>query len=173
GAYAASIWLWSSASLAVWAEAGAAKNASAMTTPTKLRIGKIFILGASIRLRRLADHDKRRPVFRVGPVRMQRIVDHGEHGLSQGLGVRQFWIACSSSKSAGHQRDRAVALDYPVRHQQRAPAGIEEGARQARQRFRAGLVAGGRVAGRQHHPFGIELQPCDLARGQKAVVERA
>jgi len=58
-----------------------------------------------------------------------------------------------------------------MRHQQRPRAGIEERSRQPRQRFGTGLVAGNRIAGRQHHPIGIELQLRDFARGEQAVVE--
>ena len=68
---------------------------------------------------------------------------------------------------------RVAAFDHrPVRHEQRAAAGIEERAGESRQRFRPRLVAGNRVAGRQHHPVGIELELRHLARGEQAIVKR-
>jgi hypothetical protein len=57
-----------------------------------------------------------------------------------------------------------------VRHQKRARAGIEERARQSRQRFRPRRLARHGVAGRQHHPIGIEFELRHLACGQEAVV---
>jgi hypothetical protein len=58
-----------------------------------------------------------------------------------------------------------------MRHQQRPRAGLEERARQSRQRFRARLVARDGIAGGQHDPVGIELELRDLACGQQAIVE--
>jgi hypothetical protein len=45
-----------------------------------------------------------------------------------------------------------------MRHQERTGAGIEETARETRQRLGAGLVARRGVAGRQDHQVGIELK---------------
>ena len=58
-----------------------------------------------------------------------------------------------------------------MRHQQRAGAGIDEGARQARQRLRLLGAAGCRVAGRQDHPVGVELEGGNLGGRQIAIVE--
>ena len=70
-------------------------------------------------------------------------------------------------------RVAAFAIDRPVRDQQRARAGIEERARQPRQRFRAGLVARDGIAGGKHHPIGIKLELRHLARGEQAIIELA
>lgn len=69
---------------------------------------------------------------------------------------------------------RTVASD-PIRQCETriARAGVEKGFRKARKRFSPGLVASRRIAGRQHHPVGVELQASNLARGQQAVVEVA
>ena len=92
------------------------------------------------RLGRFADHDERRPEFWVGPSGVLRIPDHGNHGLLQRLAVGKLWIGGKRGKSADHQRDGALALDFPVRDDERASTGVEESARQARQRLGAGLV---------------------------------
>ena len=61
--------------------------------------------------------------------------------------------------------------DPPVRHQQRAGAGIEEGARQSGQAIAArSRVRAGGVAGRQDDEIGIELEIHDLAGRQRPVV---
>ena len=57
-----------------------------------------------------------------------------------------------------------------MRDEQRARLRIDEGARQPRQRLRAFRAAGRRVARRQDHPVGIELQARDLGGGEIAVV---
>src|SRR5437764_760415 len=49
-----------------------------------------------------------------------------------------------------------------MRHQQRSRAGIEERARETRQRFGAGLVTGNGVARREHHPVRVELELRDV-----------
>ena len=70
-----------------------------------------------------------------------------------GLALRMSKVEVVSRVAAPMRPTIAI----PTAHRR---AGIEEGARQARQRLRAGLVAGGGVAGRQHHPVGIELELC-------------
>ena len=57
-----------------------------------------------------------------------------------------------------------------MRDEQRAGLRIDERARKARQRLGALRAAGGRVAGRQDHPIGVELQRRDLGGGEIAVV---
>jgi len=50
-----------------------------------------------------------------------------------------------------------------MRHQQRPRAGLEERARQSRQRFRARLVARDGIAGGQHDPVGSLSSATSLA----------
>src|SRR5262245_47038383 len=51
-----------------------------------------------------------------------------------------------------------------------ARAGIEEGSREPREGFRPRAVARGCVAGRKHHPVGVELELRHLAGREQAVV---
>ena len=60
-----------------------------------------------------------------------------------------------------------------MRHEKRACPAIKECAGQARKCFGPGLAARNRVAGGQYHPVGVELELCNLAGGEEAVVEVA
>jgi hypothetical protein len=79
------------------------------------------------------------------------------------------WIGFEMTERRCGQPGRGFGIDRPMRNAR--GAGVEERARQARQGFRAGLVAGDGFASRQDHPIGIELEPRDFARRQQAVVE--
>ena len=125
----------------------------------------------SLRLCRLSHDHKRSPKLRIGFVFRTGAIDHRQHGLPQRLGMGKLWIARDCSQCADHQFSGCLIIHAPVRDNQRSGARIEEGARKARQRFRAGFFWCRRVASGQHHPVGIKLELRDLARGQKPVVE--
>jgi hypothetical protein len=86
--------------------------------------------------------------------------------------VRQIGISGERSKRPNHELGRAIDLGLPVRHQKRSPPGIEKCAGEPRQSLRTGPVPGRRVAGREHHPVGIELELGGLARREKPIIER-
>ena len=90
----------------------------------------------------------------------------------RGAALRRGRRSCParSRRRPGDQLHRGGRVDRPVRHQQRAGAGIEEGAREARERLGALCAAGRRVAGRQDHPVGVELEGGDLGGREIAVV---
>ena len=86
--------------------------------------------------------------------------------------MRQIGISGERSKRPNHKLGRAIDLGLPVRHQKRSPPGVEKCAGEPRQSLRTGPVPGRRVAGREHHPLGIELELGGLARREKPIIER-
>ena len=58
-----------------------------------------------------------------------------------------------------------------MRYPKCSGARVKEGTREPGQSLGARFVAGGRIAGREHNPVGIELQLRHLGHRQKAVVQ--
>ena len=77
-------------------------------------------------------------------------------------------VLAHSPQHVGHQERRDLIVHRPVRHRQRARAGIEEGARQAREAFACGRAARpARVACRQNDKIGIQLESDHCRCGQQ------
>jgi hypothetical protein len=100
-------------------------------------------------------------------------VDQVEHGAAQGLGAADLGIAGHLGDGGGDELHRRVRFRGPVRDEEGARAGIDEGPREAREGLGVLRRARGGVAGRQDHPVGVELERGDLGGGKVAVVVRA
>ena len=101
----------------------------------------------------------------------RRVAEIAERRLTQGLGAAELWIGFETIEGRDSEPGCGRRIDRPVRDQQRPGARVEKRPREARQCLRTRLVAGDGVAGRQHHPIGIEPQRRDFAGGEQTVVE--
>src|SRR5215471_13609158 len=101
----------------------------------------------------LTDEDERRPEGWMRLVILSA-VDHGQHRAPQRLGASYLRVALQFIDRLGDQLDGGLRRNLPVRDEQRAVAGVEESARQARESLRALRCTCGRIAG--GHPVGVE-----------------
>ncbi len=99
------------------------------------------------------------------PLPISRAIDRRSASARPMIG-----LAFSSAKVPVVSLHRRIRVDIPVRHQQGPRLGVEEGARQTGEGLGIALVAGSGVAGRQHHPVGIELELRHLGSREQAVV---
>ena len=88
--------------------------------------------------------------------------------VTQCAGDAEVRAVVHSPQRVRHQERRHLVVDRPVRHFKRSRAGIEERARQTGQAF-AGCRSAGttRVARRQHHKVGVEIESDHLGCGQQ------
>src|SRR6185295_9762013 len=98
----------------------------------------------------------RRPEERMGvrenrlPARVLRAVfHHGETRLAQRFRTRKLRVTSVLLEKRRYELPRRARLHGPVRDQQRATAGVEESAAQARDRLRACTIARRGVASRE------------------------
>jgi len=80
----------------------------------------------------LSHHHEWGPEVRMGLFRLAP-VDEGEHGAAQGFGAAEPGIAGDGADGRGDQLHGGGRVDRPVRHEQCASAGVDEGPRQARE----------------------------------------
>jgi hypothetical protein len=90
----------------------------------------------------LLDKCDHRPARRLGPTNGD-VGDHGAHGFC-------------------NQLDGRIRVDRPVRNEQRAGAGVEEGSRHAGKRLDTFGSTRCCVAGRQDYPVSIDLESGNL-----------
>ena len=64
----------------------------------------------------LTNDDEGRPEFGIGAFRVRRIINHRQHRLLEGLGVRWFRIGSERREGVGHQRAQLETMS------ERAPA---------------------------------------------------
>src|SRR5579864_7638961 len=76
--------------------------------------------------RPLADEGERTPERRIGVSGRRRVVEIGQHGLTQRLGAAQFWIGLETIEGRCGEPGGGFRIDRPVRDQQRPGPGIEE-----------------------------------------------
>ena len=121
--------------------------------------------------------DKRRPCCRMPPVGVLRRVDHLEDRAAQRPRARRcgsvpiFARILHRREHRGCQGHRRIRLHRPMRHQQPTRSSIEKCPRKPRQSFRAvSIRAKRRIAGREQHPVGVDLQRRDFAGRQQAIV---
>ncbi|MGY4605700.1 hypothetical protein ACVW16_004112 [Bradyrhizobium sp. USDA 4474] len=121
--------------------------------------------------RTFADECEWPPYRRIRMARRGGVINIRQHRAPKSFGSPDFWFVFEQIESRGGQAGGSFRIHCPMRNQQRTCAGVEEATRQSRQRLGARLVAGNRVAGRQHHPICIELELRDLTRREQTVVE--
>ena len=119
----------------------------------------------------LADNDEGRPQPWISLIVGFSIIDDCEHCLTQRFGVGQMCVMGARLESVEHQPRCGFIVHLPVRHDQRSGAGIEERPRKTRQRLGPRFLLCGGIACRQNHPVGIELELCDFACLQQAIVK--
>jgi hypothetical protein len=107
----------------------------------------------------------------MGVHRLQGVIHVGEHSPPQRLRAAGLGIGGHCGESRRGEPRRRVRRDGPMRYQEGASAGIEEGAGKTRERLGTGSLPGGGIAGGKHHPVSVELEPAHLACGQKTIVE--
>jgi hypothetical protein len=72
-----------------------------------------------------ANHDKGRPLFRMRLLQ-STLLDHLAHGAARSLGSSQARISLQSRKGLSRKLDSRIRVHGPMRHEQRARAGIKE-----------------------------------------------
>jgi hypothetical protein len=69
----------------------------------------------------LADENERRPEGWMS-FDVHSVVDHGEHRFAQRFRAPDFGIGPGCVYGFGDEFDRHLRVDFPMRHQERAPA---------------------------------------------------
>jgi len=106
----------------------------------------------------------------MGGPRALVVAHEREHSAAEGFRPADRARFAHLGEGPARQHRRRIRFDGPMRDEERSGAGIEKRARETREGLSTGLLAAGRVAGRQHHPIGIELQARYFRGGEQAIV---
>src|SRR6266508_5616295 len=115
----------------------------------------------------IAEHGLARSVGKARPV------EHRHRGLAQRLPARDPGIGGLPAKEIGYKLAGGRRAHRPVSDQDCPRAGIKEGPPETGGRLCTGTGARSGVAGRQHHPVGIELECENLLHREQAVALRS
>jgi hypothetical protein len=110
------------------------------------------------------------PKHWLSPVWLGGVSDHPQHRCAQSLSVRKVRVHFKRIEQFGHKLDCAVAVNRPMRYDQRLRSRIEERARQTGKCLRTGFISCCCIACRKHHKVGIKFQCSNLTCSQQTIV---